>query len=84
MFVACGEGIILHYCDVVSTTGDFGMAIIMPDRLYSVLSCQLAPTGALSMRHEKRVSNGATCALAGPHLSSGVGSEATWTNITLV
>jgi hypothetical protein len=41
-----------------------------------VLSCRLAPTHAPSMRHGQCADSEAICTLNGPHLSSGVGSEA--------
>jgi hypothetical protein len=37
--LACGADTRLDYCDLISTTGEHGMAIIILDRLYFVLSC---------------------------------------------
>jgi hypothetical protein len=42
--LVCGEGTRLNCCDVITTTGDYDMAIITLDRLYFVLSYRLTPT----------------------------------------
>jgi hypothetical protein len=51
--LAYDEGTRLDCCDVAATTGDYDMAIITLGRLYYILSCQLAPTNALSMQHDR-------------------------------
>jgi hypothetical protein len=66
--LVCDEGIRLDYCDVITTTGDYGMTIITLGRLYFVLSYRLAPIDALSVQYERRASSGATCVFTGPHL----------------
>jgi hypothetical protein len=48
-YLACGEGTSLKCCNVIFATSDYGMTIITLCRLYFMLSCQLAPTDALSM-----------------------------------
>jgi hypothetical protein len=77
--LACGEGTRLDCCNMIATTSDYVMAIITLGRLYSTLSCRLAPTDAMSVQHGQRVGSGATFILTGTHLSSGVGSEVLWT-----
>jgi hypothetical protein len=42
--LACSEGTRLDCCNVISTAGELGMAIITLRKLYLVLSCRLAPT----------------------------------------
>jgi hypothetical protein len=37
------EGKKVDCCDMIPATSDFDMIIFMPDRLYSMLSCQLVP-----------------------------------------
>jgi hypothetical protein len=49
--LACGKGTRLNYCEVIASTGDYGMTIIMLGRLYSMLSCRLAPTDASSVQY---------------------------------
>jgi hypothetical protein len=77
--LACGEGTRLDCCNMIATTSDYVMAIITLGRLYSTLSCRLAPTDAMSVQHGQRVGSGSTFILTGTHLSSGVGSEVLWT-----
>jgi hypothetical protein len=79
--LACSKGTRLDYYDMICAVGDFGMTIIMLDRLFFMLSCRLTPTNAPFMQHERCVSTGATNALVRPHLSSGVGSKATWARL---
>jgi hypothetical protein len=47
--LACNEGTRLDYSDVISATGEPGMAIITLSRLYFVLSCRLSPTDDVPM-----------------------------------
>jgi hypothetical protein len=75
MNLACVEGRRLDCCDMIAATRDHDIAIISSGRLYFVLSCPLAPTDTSSMQHGRRAGSGATCALVGPHLSSGVDSK---------
>jgi hypothetical protein len=72
-------GIRLDSCDVISTAGNLGMAIITLGRLFFMLSCRLTPIDAPSVQHGWREGNDAACALAESYHSSGVGSEALWT-----
>jgi hypothetical protein len=77
----CGKGTRLYCCDVISVAGKFGMVIITLGKLSFLMSCWLAPTNVAPIQHERCAGSGATCALAVPHLSSGVGSEATWARL---
>jgi hypothetical protein len=79
--LACGEDTRLDCCDVIATTGDYGMAIITLGRLYFVLSCRLAPIVALYVQYGQRAGSGVTCILTGPHLSSGVDSKVIWVRL---
>jgi hypothetical protein len=49
--LACGKGTRLNCCEVIASTGDYSMTIIMLGRLYSMLSCRLAPTDASSVQY---------------------------------
>jgi hypothetical protein len=52
MNLACDQGTRLDCYDMITTIGDYDMAIIMLVRLYFVLSLCLAPTDALSVLYE--------------------------------
>jgi hypothetical protein len=42
--LACGVGIRLDHCGMISATGQLGMTITTLGRIYFVMSCCLAPT----------------------------------------
>jgi hypothetical protein len=64
--LACDEGTRLDYCDVIFVVGELGMTIITLDKLYFMLSCQLAPTNVTLVQHERR--GEVTVDLTGSHL----------------
>jgi hypothetical protein len=79
--LACSEGTRLDYCDVVSATGDFSMAIILLGRLYFMLPCWLNPTEAPFVQYGGCVGRRATYSLTRPHLSLGVSFEVLWVRL---
>jgi hypothetical protein len=39
---------------MISVAGELGMTVITLDRLYFVMSCQLAPIDVMLVQHERR------------------------------
>jgi hypothetical protein len=66
--LACGDETNLDCCEVMAIAGDYDMAIITLDSLYSVLSCWPIPTDFLSMSYGRRADSRGTCTLVGPCL----------------
>jgi hypothetical protein len=79
--LACGKGIRLDCCDVISVAGELGMVIITLDRLFSMLSCRLAPTDVALVQYGRHAGSGTIGALARSRPSSGMGSKATWVRL---
>jgi hypothetical protein len=72
---------IADYYDMIFAAGELGMAIITLGRLYFELSYRLAPNVVAPVQHGRQAGNGVICALVGSHLSSGVGSKASWARL---
>jgi hypothetical protein len=68
--LACGDWTNLYCCEVMTTTIDYGMAVITLDILYFVLSFPPTPQNVLSMLYGRRH----VCAIS----SLGAGLKALW------
>jgi hypothetical protein len=78
--LAYGEGTKIDGCDVVSAASELDMTIITLGRLYSVLSCWLAPIDVVSVQHGRHVeARPQTFDWVTP--SSGVDTEAVWVRL---
>jgi hypothetical protein len=58
----------LDCCDVITTTGDYGMSILTLGRLFFVLPSRLTPTDVVSVAYRRCAGSGSTKDLHGPHL----------------
>jgi hypothetical protein len=75
-YLACGEGRRLDYCDVISAAGEPGMAIIMLDRLYFMLSCRVTLIDVAPVQHGRRAAMRPQVIQPGhTYIRSGLGSH---------